>query len=172
MRWFNFSILALLTLVLQVGLGRAIGLGPQRITPDLLLLLALVLAFRGPAPDVLLACWFLGLAKDLTSQAPLGVYAFGFGLLGLLIVRIRDFLYGENMLTQAGMVLVGSFLVEHLVFLVCVLKGLYGGTGYNGVVFSMMFSALFTAALAPYGQWLIWKLQRRLGLPERRRYGR
>ena len=172
MRWVSFFILVFVTMVLQVGLGRLIGLGPQRIMPDLLLLLAVVLAFRGPVDEVLLASWFLGLAKDLTSQAPLGMYALSFGLLALLITRLRGVLYGENMLTQAVAALVGSFLVEHLVFVLGLLKGRYTGAVYESVVLGMMFSALFTAALIPYAQWIVWKLQRRLSLPERRRYGR
>ena len=53
--------------------------------PDLFLLLLVVLAYRGNNDQVLLACWILGLAKDLTSSAPLGSYALAFGILALLI---------------------------------------------------------------------------------------
>ena len=172
MRWFIFSILVLVTLVLQVGLGRFMGIGPQRIMPDLLLLMAIVTAFRADSEEAPIACWFFGLAKDLTSQAPLGIYAFSFGLLAMLIVRMRDMLYGENLLTQAALVLVGSFIVEHLALGACIIKGSYREINYASLAMGMMFSALFTAALAPYGQWILWKLHRHLGMPERRRYGR
>jgi len=171
MRWFNFAILLLITLVLEVGMGRLFGLGPQRIMPDLLLLLAMVLAFRGPADKMLLCCWILGLAKDLTSQAPLGAYAFSFGLVGLGIIGLRELLYGESLWTLAAVTFVSSFLIEQFVFFVCLMKGMYNGLGHGGITLAIMFSALFTAALTPYGQWLIHKLQRRLSLPARRRYG-
>ena len=171
MRWFSFTILLLVTMTLVVGMGRVFGLGPQRIMPDLLLLLAVVLAFRGSADEILPACWILGLAKDLTSGAPLGCYAFSFGLLGLLIVYLRELLYGDNAWTLAAVTLAGSFLIEQFVFWVCLMKGMYNGPSYPGITLSVMFSALFTSALTPYGQWMINKLHRRLGLPQRRRYG-
>ncbi len=168
MRWPRFLILVLLALVLQVGAGRVFGLGPARITPDLLFLLAVVLSFRGQKDDMLLACWVLGLAKDLSSQVALGGYALSFGLAGLLIVQIRDFLYGERLLGQVLVFLLAYFMAEHTVWLISWLRGDLVGVDYQGLLMGLVFSALLSAALYPYVLWLIIKLERFLGLLKKR----
>ena len=171
MRWFSFAILALITLVLQVGATRVFGLGPQSLAPDLLLLVAVVLALRGPADGALIACWILGLAKDLTSAAALGSYALAFGLLALVIVRLRNLLYVPNPLTLIVLTALASLAVEQAVYLMWLLRGGASG-GFPGLLLQMALSALITAALAPYGQWLILKLHHPLGLPRHRAFGR
>ncbi|MBN1764768.1 MAG: rod shape-determining protein MreD [Sedimentisphaerales bacterium] len=172
MRWFNFVLLLFVTLVLQLGVGRLFGVGPQRVMPDLLLLLAVVLAFRGPADQALIACWILGLVKDLSSQAPLGSYAFAFGLLAWAIVRLREMFYGEHPITLIVLTFLCSFLAEIFVLFICSLKKVMEVESYTSFSLVIMFSAMLTAGLAPYGQWLILKLHRQLGLPRRRIYGR
>lgn len=160
----------LAALGVQVAVCRPLGLGPQRVTPDLLLLLAVVIAFRGPGAQAMLACWMLGLAKDLSSEAALGSYAFCFGLLGMIVVWLRELLYGENALVLMGLTFVGSMVIEHVVWGIAILKGDFEGGAYSGALLAMAFGAAFTAALAPYANWLIVKLHRQLGLPGQRRY--
>jgi len=157
----------------QVSICRPLGLGPQQVMPDLLLLFAVVLAFW-PAGDndVLIACWVLGLAKDLTSVAPLGSYALSFGLLALAIRRLRELLYGERLLPMMAITILGSFLVEQLVFLWTLWKGEQLTGRYAALSTGMIFSAIFTGALTPYAYWLVRRLHRILGLPRGRTYGR
>jgi len=171
-RWFNFGILVLVALVLQGGFCRLFGLGPQRIAPDILLMLAVVIAFRGPIEQGPIACWILGLAKDASSEAVLGSYALAFGLTGVLVLWLRELLYGDHFLGLMGMTLLSSFLAEHFVFAISLVRGDLRGDNYGALAAAMLFSALLTAALAPYGQWLVLKLHRQLGLPGRRVYGR
>jgi rod shape-determining protein MreD len=169
-RWFRFAILVVLTVIVQMALGRVLGLGFARVMPDLLLMFAVIIAFRGPADTTLIACWFLGLAKDLTSQAPLGAYALSFGLLTLLLLRVREIFYGERALTLMLLSFLSSVLVELAVWLLSALRGETIGGPRGGIVLNIMLSALFTAGLSPYGLWLLTKLHRQLGLPARRRY--
>jgi rod shape-determining protein MreD len=170
MRWFSFTIILVITIILQTSVSRIFGFGPQRIMPDLFLLLLVVLAYRGNNDQILLACWILGLAKDLTSSAPLGSYALAFGLLALLIRRLRELLYGERLLPMVLVALAGSFLVEQFVLFICVLKGAPLMSQYPRLSLEMLFSAALTAALLPYVYWLVSKLHRQLGLPDQRRY--
>lgn len=172
MRWFNFGILVFLTLAIQSGLGRLVGVGPARLGPDLLLLLAMVVALRGPADQAPIACWILGLAKDLTSQAVLGSYAVGFGLLGLAIVRGRDLLYGDHPLTLIAITVISSLLAEHATLVVGLVHGESQWHHYADLITAMVVSAAITGLLAPYGQWLLMKLHNQIGLPRRRSYGR
>lgn len=171
MRWFSFAILVLAAVLLHT-ICQPLGLGRQRLMPDLLLLLAIVLAFRGPGPQALLACWILGLTKDINSVAPLGSYAFCFGLLGLFIVWFRELIYGENSLLLMGLTFAGCCLVEHAFWAILTLKTDSASPRYLQMLPAVLLSAAFTAALAPYVNWLIVKLHRPLGLPSGRRYGR
>lgn len=172
MRWFGFVVLVLLTVVVQLAAGRTLGLGSQRIMPDLFLMWAVVLAFRGPAPDVLVGCWFLGLAKDLTSQSSLGSYALSFGFIGMVIVYLRELFYGDHPMTLILLAFFGSLCVEHLCLLINSFKGDFDWSGYGPAALTILFSGVFTAGLSPYGQWLLLKLHRQIGLPRRRSYSR
>jgi len=171
MRWLSFLILVLAALLVQVSICRPLGLGPQQVMPDLLVLLAVVLIFWGGGDDdVLAGCWVLGLAKDLSSAAPLGAYALSFGVMALLIRRLRELLYGQRLLPMMIITGLGSFLVEQTVFFLSVLKGDALSDRYGRLSTGMMFSALFTGALTPYVYWLVGKLHRQLGLGRGRSY--
>jgi len=172
MRWFNFAIVVFITLVIQVGIARLFGLGQQRVMPDLLLVLAVVLAFRGTREQVPIAGFILGLVKDLSSQAPLGGYAIAFGLMTWIIVRLRELFYGDNPVTLIFLTFLCSFLAEQFVLIICVVKGILPGGDYGSITVVLLFSSLLTGAVAPYGQWLVMRLHRQLGLPKQRRYGR
>ena len=167
MRWLRFGILVSIFLVLQIGVGSALSFSPLNVVPDLLLLLAIVLVFWAPADQALVACWLLGLLKDITSQAPLGSYSFTFGLLGIMLLRLRELLVGAHLLPQIFLMFVSSMLVEHAVWLICVVKSDVALDSYRQDVLTIFISALLTAALYPYGHWLMTKLHRRLGLSRR-----
>lgn len=170
MRWFGFGILAFVGLVLQVGVAGPLGLGPGRIVPDLLLMAAIVLAYRGNDEKALVGCWILGVIKDMSSGAPLGSYALAFGLVALGVMWVRDLFYGEHPLILIGITFVCSLMVENLVLLIGSAKGVFEIGSWVTLWPSIMFSALFTAGLAPYGQWLMMKFHRQLGLSRRRKY--
>ena len=93
-----------------------------------------------------------------------------FALLALGIVRLRELFYGDRPLTLIMLTLLSSFLVEHVVLAIAAIRGEFTWTHYGQLVGVLVLSGLFTAALAPYGQWLLLKLHRPLGLPRQRRY--
>jgi len=170
MRWSGFAILAFVVLVLQVGVGRVLGLGPQRVMPDLLLLVAVILSMRGRAAGTLPACWGLGLIKDLTSQAPLGSYALAFGILAWAVTLIRDLFYGDNPLVLITITFLFGFLAEEIVLAIGVIKGDFRTDSFAVLGWAIIFSCLFTAGLAPYGQAIMMKFHRNLALSQQRRY--
>jgi rod shape-determining protein MreD len=171
MRWINFFIIVLLLLVAQISFGRLLGLGPQRISPNLFLLLAMVLAFRVGNGSSLLACWVLGLAKDLSGGSLLGSYACGFALVGFLVIWLREWFYVEHPLIIILVVALGTVLVEQCAFLIELFKGASSTIHYRDFCVEMLFVALFSAALAPYGQWAVAKLARVLGVEFGKSYG-
>ena len=172
MRWFSFTIMLFVALVLQVGMARLFGLGRQRIMPDLLLMLMVILAFRGSHEQAPLAGWILGLIKDLSSESPLGGYAFAFGLTAWVIVRSRELFFGDNPISLMFITFVAGFLAEQFVLTICLFKNIFTGEGYSAISTAIVFSALLTAGLVPYGQWMVMRFHRQLGLPRQRRYGR
>ena len=170
MRWVRFGILVLIFLVLQIGVGSALEFSPLKIVPDLLLLLAILLIFWAPPEQALIACWLLGLLKDITSQeAPLGSYSLTFGLLGLMLIRLREVVVSARLLPQIFLIFVSSMLIEHAVWLICVVKSDVTLDSYRQIVTSMTISAVMTAALYPYGYWLMTKIHRPLGLKQRQK---
>ena len=170
MRWFNFGILVFMVLLLQLAVVDSIALGPQRIRPDLLLLVAVVIALNGPEEQAPTAGWILGLCKDLTSEATLGSYAIGFGLTVWMIVKIRDLFLLDRALTIIILTLIGAFALEQLVLLISYLKSGSSAGGYATLTGAIFFSAAFTAGLAPYARWLMLKMARLFGLRTRRGY--
>jgi len=171
MRWLSFTFLVLALVVIQVSICQPLALGSKRITPDLLLVVVVVLAFwPGGEDDVLVACWVLGLMKDLLSSAPLGSYAFSFGLLALLIRQLREMIYGDRLLPMMLVTVLGSFGVEQMVYLLSGFKGIDFGGHYRELSKMMVFSALLSALVMPYINWLLQKINRRLGLPRGRSY--
>ena len=54
--------------------------------------------------------------------------------------------------------------------LVGIMKGDFTSESYSVLCIAAMFSVMFTAGLSPYGQWLMMRFSRQLGLPRRRGY--
>jgi rod shape-determining protein MreD len=89
---------ALLTLVLAVVLQTSVL--PVHVAvpfkPDLLLVATVYLALRGPVVQGAFLAWTLGLIKDVFSGLYLGLNAFSFLIIFLVIQSISDLLYAES----------------------------------------------------------------------------
>ncbi len=169
MRYLSIALVALAALVLQTGVGRILGLAQLRIVPDLLLCVAIVLAFQGQPGQFLPACWAMGLIKDLSSQAVLGSYAVGFGIMALLILYLRGLLYGQRVLPRMFLAALFTFALEQWAYAVYTWHGQSVGD-YATLSRTMLFSALLTAGLYPYVQWLLLKFHGPLSLTTQRKY--
>jgi rod shape-determining protein MreD len=64
--------------------------------PDLLLVAMVYLALRSPVASGSLLAWMLGLIKDVFSGLYLGLNAFSFLIIFLVIKSISDLLYAES----------------------------------------------------------------------------
>ena len=64
--------------------------------PDLLLIAMVYLALRGPVTQGAFLAWILGLIKDVFSGLYLGLNAFSFLIIFLVIASISDLLYAES----------------------------------------------------------------------------
>lgn len=64
--------------------------------PDLLLIVTVFLALRFDAAGGAIAAWLLGLLKDVFSGLYLGLNAFSFLVIFLIIKNVSDLLYAES----------------------------------------------------------------------------
>src|SRR5687768_5377468 len=115
MRWLTYFILAYLALGLQVGLGQYVSY--MGATPNLVLLAVIFIAINAPRDAALLGCFGLGLMHDLLTHQPPGLFAFAYGLVGLMAVGGQQVVYREHPLTHFSMALAGGVVVAVVVLL-------------------------------------------------------
>ncbi|MBN2211407.1 MAG: rod shape-determining protein MreD [Sedimentisphaerales bacterium] len=171
MRWRNVFIMVLVLVVVQAVLHRLVGMGPRRLLPDLLLMTAVVLVLRSMDNDALIVAWLLGFFKDLITEAPLGAYAIAFGLTALLLTWLRELLYRDNTLGMMLVTFLAAVVIEELVLIWSIYQDRISSGNWGSTTTAILLGAVVTAAVAPYGQWLLLKLRYWLGWTQRKRYG-
>src|SRR5689334_983496 len=107
--------------------------------PDLLLIIMVYMALRGSVGTGTPLAWFLGLLKDVFSGLYLGLNAFTFLLIFLLIKSIAGRLYAES-----GFLFVVTIVLATLVSVTSNLMLLLMLTQSAGIAYSM------TAGLIPH----------------------
>jgi len=168
MKWAPFIILAVITIVCQTTVVPAF-MTIHHIWPDLMFILVVHYALWGPWPDVAIAAWILGLTVDLYSLDRIGLHAFCFGAAAWAILRVRQVLFRDHPMTHVAVTLVFAFGVRWMV-------GFYdwwcdsGGVSLGSVIWPAFFTALYTAACAPYLLLPLNRLGRWTGLNSPRGY--
>jgi rod shape-determining protein MreD len=102
-RWLAFLALAYVTMGLQLGLGPFIAY--RGASPNLMLLAAVFVAVNAPRDVALIACFMLGLIQDLGTLQTLGLFAFCYGLIALIIVNTQQVVYKDHPLTHFSLTL-------------------------------------------------------------------
>ena len=115
MRWLSFVILAYVALGLQVGLGDYVSI--RGAAPNIVLLAVVYLAINAPREAALIGCFGLGLLHDLLTHQTPGLYALGYGLVGLMASRTNQVVYRDHPLTHFSMTLGGGLLVAVVLLL-------------------------------------------------------
>lgn len=171
MRWILLLILAYLLVLVQTTAGKVLVAHTQAlgaIGPDLLAIAAVFLAFRArEALDVMLAGWVLGFALDLTSGGGpgagtvVGPMAISYTVSCWAVYRIREALFRERALTQALVTLI--FVVSAHGLWITLQSLLAGGTSWQAFFRTLLQAvgvAVYTAALAPLGFFVLSKVER------------
>ena len=171
MRWTSFVILAFIAVVLQTTVVARLTV--SGFCADLVLIIAVYYALHASTPDALIAAWVLGMMTDLSGPGRLGVYAFGFGLMALLIVQLRDSMFRDHPLTSLVLTLFCAWGVHAMaggVYLVlAVLTHSQTHRDIVDVLTQATGSALFTAAVAPHVHYLLARFRGQLGLTSAKR---
>jgi rod shape-determining protein MreD len=145
MRWLTFIILAYITLGLQSGLARAIEF--HSASPDFTLLAVIFLALNAPRDTALLACFILGLLRDLTGDGTLGLFALSYGSVAVLITGIQQAVNRKHPATHIILTLLGGTIVAIILSLHAWLRP--SESGIHPHVAPFFTSAIYSAVLAP-----------------------
>lgn len=167
MTWPSIFILAYLMLGLQMGLGGFMAVHGAE--PNLLLLVVVFVALNAPRPQAMLAGVALGAIQDLVSMEPLGLYAFAFGIVALVVAAGADSVEHGHPLTHLAAGLVAGLVTAAVVLAHGRVRAIEPAANVAGVLSApvrpsprvWVFSALYTAGLAPL---LLGVLQRMGGL--------
>jgi len=167
MKWLPFGILACITIICQTTFVR--GMAINRICADWMFILAVHYALWGPRSDAAIAAWLLGLMVDLSSLDRVGLHAFCFGAAALAIIYVRQAVFRDHPLTHVAVTLVFAFAVRLMVAFYDWWSGPVPGS-MGGVFWPAFFTALYTAAWAPYLHWPLIRMGRWTGLKSPRGY--
>jgi rod shape-determining protein MreD len=146
MRWLSFFILAYVALGLQIGLARAIEW--KEAVPDFVLLAVIFLALNAPRDTALLACFILGLLRDLAGDGTLGLYALSYGIVALVIVGIQQAVARRHPVTHFMLALLGGVLVAVILSLHAWLRP--AEPHVRPPIEPLYSSAVYSAVLAPF----------------------
>lgn len=160
MPWVIFAALAVLAVSAQTTLAPLIEIAGAR--PDWPLLLTVFFALRAAPAEALLAAWATGLLVDLSSTAPLGMFAVAYCLAVAILYPVREFILLERLAAFAAVTL-PAVLVVYLAL--GLLRGLAGDPAVTAreairlaagvALYSTAFSPLVHGALRRLGpRWL------------------
>ena len=156
MRGLALTFLAYVALALQVGLTPFIEWHGAR--PNLVLLAAVFIGMNAKREPALVGCFVLGLVQDLLTTQALGVYAFSYGLAGLLVTSSAQAVYRDHPLTHVSLVLLAGLIA----MFVSLLSDLFHPAAPGArVAFGTEFRRLvYTTLLSPFAFWVLGRTRR------------
>jgi len=109
MRWALFVLAAVLVVCLQAGILAPLGPGPALV--KLPLIFAVYMGLYSLKARGLVACWLLGLLRDLFSPAPIGLFAALFLTVGGGAHVVGKRFHVRALPVQAGVLFFAALLV-------------------------------------------------------------
>jgi rod shape-determining protein MreD len=165
-RWYLLIITSFVFVVFEVAFPPSWQLGDSH--PEFALLLAVYLVLNSEARDTLYAAWLVGFTKDLFSTGRLGTHSLLYLLGALLLLRLRKYLYRDEILVQAAVAFAAVFLsgIAYLFQLSFTLPDVEIGDHLR----RLLVVSLFSAACAPIVYLLLDAVRRPLGAYERHHF--
>jgi rod shape-determining protein MreD len=175
LRWPAYFILAYLMLGLQLGLGGFLSVGG--VEPNLVLLVIVFIAMNAPRDEALIGAMMLGAMHDLVTLEPMGLYAFAYGLVALVLVAVAQLVERGHLLAHlaeagvAGGIWAAVLIIHERVHPAG--AALIGPASTLAAVRTparaVLASALYTVILAPFVLWLLQRMQTLFQFDKRRR---
>jgi rod shape-determining protein MreD len=155
MRWFPYCILAYLMLGVQLGLGSFISY--RDVSPNFLLLVVVFISLHARREEAMLGCFLLGAIQDLITLQPVGLFAFSYGIVSMLVCWLAESVRRTHPLTHVsltflGALLMGMILIVHDYFRPVGPVISVGGTVAHAIRIGprvVMVSVIYTTILAP-----------------------
>jgi rod shape-determining protein MreD len=166
MRWFAYFILAYVMLGLQLGLGAHMQY--RGTSPNLVLLVVIFLSLNAPRAEAMLGSFLLGAMQDLVTLEPMGLYAFSYGLVAMIVSVAGQFAYREHPLTQFCMTVVGGGITAFLLLIHGWIHPLSPAHTQGGVLIHavhqsprvLLVCVVYTALLSPIVLGVLQRMQR------------
>jgi rod shape-determining protein MreD len=174
MRWFPFFILAYFFIGLQIGVQAHLSVDRLAgAAPNLVLLAVVFIALNAPRDAALLGAFLLGLIQDIGTRAPLGLFAFSYGIVAMALVRAQ--LPGDrgNVLWNFFMTLGAGAISGLIIWLHGLISSWLFGLEYAGPTFARMFFVMvYSGFAALIVMPILYKVRRAFGFtPSRHRLG-
>jgi rod shape-determining protein MreD len=170
MRWIAYFILAYIMMGLQVGLSGVLRY--QGAGVNFVLLAAVFIAMNAPRHAALLGCFWLGFMQDLTTQQPIGLFAFAYGLVAMFIVSTQPAVYRDHPLTHFSLVLAAGLMTGAVIVLQAWAHPTRSTEGAVRIAPTVLFAtAIYTAVLAPFVLGLLQRIRRIFSFQPPRRRG-
>jgi rod shape-determining protein MreD len=166
MRWILWVCLAAVVVAMQTTLAPQVQIGGVR--PDWPFLLVVAISLTARANHALYVSAMVGFFVDLNTIIPLGVFTFCYGSVSLLIVKVRELLFRDALLTYVLVTLFAGLLTQSIIALLRIMQE--GAGQYDGIVaVEALGAAVYTALWSFPAHWLYLKVGRLLGLNRLRR---
>ncbi len=174
MRWISYFILTYVVVAMQIALKDYVAIFGA--SPNLVLLAVVFIALHAPRDAALLGAFMLGLAQDFLGLHPPGLYAFSYGVVGMLVVGLQQVVHREHPVSHFAATLLGGIIVAVVVSLHGWIHPAMSASIENGIplaavrdgVGSLFLSAVYTAMLAPPALWLLGRTRPLFAFPNRR----
>ncbi len=156
MRWIPFLILAYVMLGVQLGVGAFVSF--RGVSPNLLLLVVIFISLHARREEAMLGSFLLGAIQDLVSIQPIGLFAFSYGLVAVLVCWSVESVRRTHPLTHLSLTFIGGsimgmVLIVHDYFRPVGPAGNVGGTVLHAVRIGprvIAVSVIYTTLLSPF----------------------
>lgn len=162
MNWVVFGILSYVVLVIQTSLSplMTVDMGLGSITPDFVLIFAVVLGLFAPAHIAVIVWGVLGLLVDLAMPpvagglSIIGPHTLGYLAGVCVLLQLRSMVFRQHPLTAGFLVFMCGLAMELVVVFIFTVRGLYDvtdfwamselGTRFAGLVYSGVVGAVLS----------------------------
>jgi rod shape-determining protein MreD len=146
MYWMRFVILIIASAVLQLSIVKGLAIGPDLVQPDLMLILLAYFAAHATSPDAVVCSFTIGLMADITGWT-LGPLTLAFGLIGLAISYLRQYVMLEGIPQRALLIFLSGFAISSLARGLSAIKGVPVPIPPAS---HMIFGPLYSAVIGPF----------------------
>lgn len=147
MRAWGLILLTAIAVTLQGVVAPRLQWGAAR--PDFPLILGAFLSLHASRPVRLCGGWIVGLALDVASIEPVGVFTVSYGLAGLALAVVRDRVFIYHVGVQIALVIAAGAVLSAALL---TYRGFaWSGTlgGFAAELWTAAASTLYTACVAP-----------------------